>query len=151
VFIFLEALVVRLARGSAVDFRTEAAMSRKISGSTSLSISKAVRLAILVAFCSLALGSIAWAHDDDYYRGAEHYACQNGYRDGLRHGHFDRTEQHRYNIHSQQYNDANQGYDRSMGPFSYYKRAYRDGYASGYAEGFNSWRRDGDAWRDRQY
>lgn len=118
----------------------------------SISASKSVQLAVLLTVCSLALGSIAWAHED-YSRGdaAGHYGYQNGYRDGVRHGRFDRNENHRYNIHSQQYNDADQGYDRSMGPFGYYKRAYRDGYASGYAEGYNSWRRDGDRWRDRQY
>ena len=108
---------------------------------------------VVSAAMMLALGSLAFAHEDDYYRSPDRYAYQNGFRDGLRHGRFDRTEQHRYNIHSQQYNDANQGYDRSMGPFRYYKSAYRNGYASGYAEGYNSWRREGDAngWRDRPY
>jgi len=92
-------------------------------------------------------------HADDYnHGGGDRYAYDNGYRDGLRHGHFDRNEHHRYNIHSQQYNDANQGYDRSMGPFKYYKRAYRDGYSRGYSEGYNSFRGEGwrgDGWRDR--
>jgi hypothetical protein len=123
--------------------------ARSISNPTSISMARGIRLAVLITFFSLALGSMAWAHDGDY-RGDGHYAFQNGYRDGLRHGAFDRNEHHRYNIHSQQFNDADQGYDRSLGPFSYYKHAYRDGYASGYDEGYNA-RRDGygDRWHDR--
>jgi hypothetical protein len=119
------------------------------------SISKTVRLAILFVFFSLFAAYAPGAHADDYYnRGGSpaRIAADNGYRDGLRHGRFDFTEHHRYNIHSQQYNDANQGYDRSMGPYKYFKEAYRDAYARGYAEGYNSfggpaWRSDGGRYR----
>ena len=113
--------------------------------------SKAVHLSVLLLVLSLLAANIPVAHAEDYYHGgADRLAYDNGYRDGLRHGHFDRNEHHHYNIHSQQYNDANQGYDRSMGPFKYYKRAYRDGYTRGYSEGYNSFRGQGwrnDGWR----
>jgi hypothetical protein len=109
-------------------------------------ISRGVKLAVLLTMLSLFAASVPIVHADDYYRGgADRYAFDNGYRDGLRHGRFDRNEHHRYNIHSQQYNDASQGYDRSMGPFKYYKQAYRGGYARGYEEGYNSFR--GEGWR----
>jgi hypothetical protein len=122
---------------------------------TRRTVSNSIRLAVLLTLFSLLAASVPRAHADDYYYrgGSERIAIDNGYRDGLRHGRFDFTEHHRYNIHSQQYNDANQGYDRSMGPFKYFKQAYRDAYARGYAEGYNpnrgeGWRGDGGRYRN---
>jgi hypothetical protein len=111
-----------------------------------------IRIAALAAFLTVAFGSVAWCYDrDDYNRsGADRYGYQNGHRDGVEHGRYDRSEGYRYNIHSQQYNDAREGYERRMGPYDYYKKAYRSGYAEGYREAYSSFRRDDDRhWRDR--
>ncbi|HUO24911.1 MAG TPA: hypothetical protein VMU61_04540 [Candidatus Aquilonibacter sp.] len=114
------------------------------------------RLRILLPVFALLLAASAASADDNYYRGDEagRIGYQNGYRDGVEHGRFDRTRGYRYNIHSQLYNDARDGYDRSLGPYGYFKKGYRAGYAHGYAEGYsaapryedNRWRRD-DGWR----
>src|SRR5262249_50867386 len=146
-------LAFRNSRLPAVFLFRRAVPARKQPRGTmttrTISIAKGIRLAVLFAFFSFfaLAASIPSAQAGDYYYrgGAERIAMDNGYRDGLHHGRFDFSEHHRYNIHSQQYNDANQGYDRSMGPFKYFKQAYRDAYARGYAEGYNSY--GGDRWR----
>lgn len=77
------------------------------------------RLAALAAVVSLALGSMAWAHDDDdyYYRHdeAREHGYQNGYRDGINHGRYDRMQGYRYNYKSDQWEDADGGYQHGMG------------------------------------
>ena len=120
---------------------------------------RSMRLAALAAVVTLAFGSLAWGHDrdDDDYRddAARHYGYQNGYREGMRHGHYDREQGYRYNFKSDQWEDARDAYDRSMGSFGHYKKAFRDGYVNGYRQGFNSYgdRRDWDHDRadHRQY
>ena len=90
------------------------------------------RLAALAAVLSLAFGSVAWAHDDDdsYYRHdeAREHGSQNGYRDGINHGRYDRMQGYRYNYRSDQWEDADGGYQHRMGSRGRYKNAYRDGY-----------------------
>jgi hypothetical protein len=111
------------------------------------------RLAALAVVASLALGSVAWG--DDYYNrrdGADQRAYQNGYQDGIHHGRYDRGEGFRFNVHSQQFNDARDGYEPWMGSFGHYKKVYRAGYEDGYHRGFDSgaFRRDREApesWR----
>jgi hypothetical protein len=102
--------------------------------------------------------SLAWAHDDDdayYYRHdeAREHGYQNGYRDGLNHGRYDRMRGYRYNVKSDQWEDADGGYEHWMGSRGRYKNAYREGYARGYGQGFNSYRyyRDWDGDRDDYY
>jgi hypothetical protein len=111
-----------------------------------------VRLVVLAVVASLALGSVAWGGDDDYrHNEVQQRAHQNGYQDGVRHGNYDRGQGFRYNVHSQQYNDARDGYERWMGSFGHYKRVYRAGYEDGYRRGFDSagFRRDRDRDGDR--
>jgi uncharacterized protein YkwD len=124
---------------------TEAIMLR------STGLRKMLKLSALAALLTLSLGSLAWAHDyDDYNRGeVRQRAYQTGQRDGFDHGRYDRSAGYRYNIHSQQYNDARDGYEYWMGSFGHYKKAYREGYAYGYGEGYNSRRRGWDHDRDR--
>ena len=113
-------------------------------------ILRAVRLAALAAAVSLAFGTLAWAHDDDdyYYRHdeAREHGYQNGYRDGVRHAQYDRMQGYRYNYKSDQWEDADSGYERWMGSRGQYKKSYRDGYVNGYREGygFYGYRRDRD-------
>src|SRR4029077_10334418 len=98
------------------------------------------RLAALAAVVSLAFASVAWAHDDDdyYYRHdeAREHGYQNGYRDGINHGRYDRMQNHRYNYKSDQWEDADGGYQHWMGSRGRYKNAYRDGYVNGYQLGY---------------
>jgi hypothetical protein len=115
-------------------------------------LSFTVRLALLAVVTSLAMSSLARADDDDYRRrdAAQQRAYQNGYRDGVDHGRYDLREGYRYNVHSQQYNDACNGYEHWMGSFGHYKHAYRGGYEDGYRRAFDSavYRRDRDGDRD---
>ena len=98
------------------------------------------RLAALAAAVSLAFGSMAWARDDDdyYYRHdeAREHGYQNGYRDGIDHGRYDRMQGYRYNYKSDQWEDADGGYQHWMGSRGRYKNAYRDGYVNGYRLGY---------------
>lgn len=120
---------------------------------------RAMRLAALAAVVSLAFGSLAWAHDDDdYYQRqdeARERGYQNGYRDGISHGRYDRTQGYRYNFKSDQWEDADGGYQHWMGSRGRYKKAYREGYVNGYREGYNAYGyryyRDHDdyRWHDR--
>jgi hypothetical protein len=76
------------------------------------------RLAALAAVFSLAFGSLAWAHDDDddnNRHDVRQYGYQNGYRDGVRHGRYDRDANAGYNLRSDECEDASNGYQRRMG------------------------------------
>src|SRR4030088_181844 len=101
------------------------------------------RLAALAAAVSLAFVSMAWAHDDDgdYYRHdeAREHGYQNGYRDGIDHGRSDRMQGYRYNYKSDQWEDADGGYQHWMGSRGRYKNAYRDGYVNGYRLGYGTY------------
>ncbi len=111
---------------------------------------RSLRIAALAAVITMGLASVAWAHGDDdyYYRHDEtrEHGYQNGFRDGVDHGRYDRTQKYRYNYKSDQWEDADRGYEHWMGSRGQYKRAYRDGYVRGYERGYNSysWRNDGD-------
>jgi hypothetical protein len=116
-------------------------------------------VAALAAVATLAFGSLAWAHDGDNYRyrgdEAREHGYHNGYQDGVRHGHYDRMQGHRYNYKSDQWEDADGGYEHWMGSRGQYKKAYRSGYVNGYREGYGDYHRDRDGdrddyrWRDR--
>ncbi|MBZ5682506.1 MAG: hypothetical protein LAO24_20635 [Acidobacteriia bacterium] len=116
---------------------------------------RGVRLAALAAVVSLALGSLAWAHDgDDYYDHhdeAREHGYRNGYQDGVQRGRYDRMQGYRYNFKSQLWDDGDGGYEHWMGSRGHYKKAYRDGYVNGYREGYSAYgyRRDRD--RDDHY
>jgi len=118
-------------------------------------IGRGVRLAALAAVVSLAFGSLAWAHDDDddyNRRDAQQYGYQNGYRDGVRHGRYDRGVNIGYNVRSDQWEDARDGYQRWMGSFGRYKQGYRQGYENGYRAGYSSaWGRRDDYDRGDEY
>jgi hypothetical protein len=116
---------------------------------------RGARLAALAAIVSLAFGSLAWAHDDDddyNRRDARQYGYQNGYRDGVRHGRYDRSANVGYNLRSDQWEDASDGYQRGMGSFGRYRKGYRQGYENGYRAGYSSdWGRRNDYDRDDGY
>lgn len=117
---------------------------------TRMKMLRGVRLAALAAVVSLAFGSLAWAHDDDDHYShrdeARERGYQNGYQDGVQHGRYDRMQGYRYNYKSDQWEDADGGYEHWMGSRGHYKKAYRDGYVKGYREGYgaNGYRRDRD-------
>lgn len=119
---------------------------------------RAARLAALAAVATLTFGSLAWAHNDNYYRRdqARDRGYQYGYRDGVREGRYDRMQGYRYNYKSQQWDDGDGGYEHWMGSHGQYKKAYRSAYARGYREGYGGYRnrRDRDRYRydyDRRY
>jgi hypothetical protein len=60
---------------------------------------------------------------------------------------------YRYNCKSDQWEDADGGYQRWMGSRGHYKNAYRDGYVNGYRLGYGmyGYRRGGDGDRDDYY
>jgi hypothetical protein len=116
-------------------------------------VSRDSKLVVLVAVIALAFSTLAWAHDDDDYnrRDGGQYGYQNGYRDGIRHGRYDRSANYGYDVRSDQWEDAHDGYQRWMGSFGRYKQGYRQGYEKGYREGYSSvWGR-GDGDRDDGY
>jgi len=112
---------------------------------------KALRTAAFAAAMCMAFGTIARA--DDYYYGRQDEAREQGYRagyqDGLRNGRNDSAHGFRYNYKSEQWEDADDGYQHWMGSKGRYKRAYRDGYVSGYQRGFGRGYRDDYRGRDR--
>jgi hypothetical protein len=115
-----------------------------------------LKVAALAAVISLACGSPAWAHDDDdddYSRrdNAIQYGYQNGYRAGVRHANYDRSQGYRYNYKSEQWEEARDGYTRWMGSFGQYRRGFRQGYENGYRAGYSSGWRRGDIYRDDGY
>lgn len=116
-----------------------------------------VRLAALAAVVSLGFGTMALGQDaDDYYYRhdeAREHGYQNGYRDGVNRGRYDRMQNYRYNYKSDLWEDADGGYQHWMGSRGRYKSAYRDGYVQGYQRGYGSYayRRGGDGDRDDYY
>ena len=118
-------------------------------------IRRGAQLAALAAVVSLAFGSLAWAHDDDddnNRHDARQYGYQNGYRDGVRHGRYDHEANAGYNVRSDEWEDASNGYDRRMGSFGRYQQGYRQGYESGYRAAYSSgWGRGNDHDRDDGY
>src|SRR5688572_13428302 len=92
----------------------------------------------VIAFAAvLAFAGSAYAHDnDDRNRGGYHNISQvaqdNGYRDGLQHGQYDRSRRIGYNYKSDEWKRGDRGYQRSFGSKGQYKQAYRDAYQNGY-------------------
>jgi hypothetical protein len=119
---------------------------------------RGMRLAALAAAVSLALGGLARAHDDYYYRHdeAREHGYRNGYHDGFYAGQYDRERGRRFNFKNDDWEDS-RGYEHWMGSKGHYKQAYREGYERGYrrAYGHYGYRRDWDGdrgdyrWRDR--
>jgi hypothetical protein len=71
---------------------------------------------------------------DDYADSARRLGYQDGYNDGIR----DRRTGHSFRpTHSDHYEDADRGYNRSFGDKKYYKQAYREGYRQGYDRGYD--------------
>lgn len=121
-------------------------------------IRQCLRMTVFATIVSMAFGSLAWGYDDDYCRDqARERGYQNGYHDGTRAGHYDHERGYRFHFKNDQWGDARNGYDRWMGSFGHYKKAYRNGYEDGYRRSFNSygdrrdrdWDRDNDRRRDR--
>lgn len=107
-----------------------------------------LRLTMLAAVFSLAMGSVAWGYDgDDYYRHdeAREHGFQNGYRDGSRAGQNDVERGRRFKFKNDDWEDS-RGYEHWMGNHGDYKRAYRDGYERGYRRAYGY---EGGHYRDR--
>ena len=89
-----------------------------------------------------------WRNDD---RNSGNYAINRGYQDGLRQGQFDRSRNGSRNgsgnYRNRDWQRADRGYEKSMGPKGQYKKAYRDGYERGHQEGFTGHSANG-GWND---
>jgi hypothetical protein len=107
----------------------------------------------------LAFAGSAYAHDNDHDRDrnranrgsydVDRIGQENGYRDGLQHGQYDRSRNVGYNYKSDEWKRGDRGYQNNYGSRGQYKQAYRDGYVNGYNEGFNA--RNGSIFgRDRR-
>jgi len=73
----------------------------------------------------------------DYVRQYQNQAYNYGFEDGLRIGAQDRNTGHSFRpTHGDRYDDADRGYDHSVGDKQYYKDAYRSGYSAGYQRGY---------------
>ncbi len=95
-----------------------------------------MRLAAVAAAVSLTLGSLAWGYDDyDRHDEASERGYQNGYRDGLHAGDYDRERGRRFNFKNDDWEDS-RGYEHWMGSHGRYKQAYRDGYERGYRRSY---------------
>lgn len=100
---------------------------------------KTMLSALLSVGLALVLSAPALAHDpDDNYRDARQIGYQYGYRDGFQHGRYDRVQQSSYDMRSEAFERADNGYDQSMGSFYLFQQGYRNGYQSGYDDGFYS-------------
>ena len=102
---------------------------------------KRLRFAILVAFATLFLTSVAAAQEVVIYGGstnAREHGYQHGYRDGLRQGRADLNSNARPNFESEDYQRADLGYEEYMGGRREFQAGYREGYRTGYEDGFNN-------------
>jgi hypothetical protein len=119
---------------------------------TRTKVARAVSVAMLAAVTALAFGSVAWAHDDYYYREqVRDRGYQVGYEDGLRYGRHDRGAGLRFNYKSHLWDEGDSGFQSWMGSHDHYKQSYRSGYENGYREAYGAYgsRRDGDDYRRR--
>lgn len=95
------------------------------------------QIAGLVAALLVTLAGLAQAreHHDRDDRG-NNYAYQAGYRNGFDLGQSDRSQGAQYNYNSDDYRDADRGYNPDAGNRDEYRQAYQDGYVAGYNDGF---------------
>src|ERR1700736_6343966 len=89
--------------------------------------------ATVVAFLLLAGG--AAAQDYGGSRKAREHGFQHGYRDGLRQGRADLKANVKYNLQSQDFRNADLGYEEYMGPREDFQQGYREGYQAAYDAG----------------
>jgi hypothetical protein len=90
------------------------------------------------ALTLLFLTSVAWAQDDyGGSRKARDHGYQHGYRDGLRQGRADLKANVKYGYDSQDYRNADLGYEEYMGERDDFQQGYREGYKIGYDDGYN--------------
>jgi hypothetical protein len=125
-------------------------------------IQKGVRLmskriwGVLALAAVMACAGSAYAHDDNDRDRAQRgrynvvqIAQENGYRDGVEHGRYDRQRRIGYNYKSNEWKRGERGYQGSFGSKGQYKQSYRDGYQRGYDDGFNGrggWGNNGSIW-----
>lgn len=107
-----------------------------------------LKRALLTAGMILALGGLAWAHDEQE-RGMDRRGYVQGYRDGFDHGRSDRERRAGYDYHSDEYRNGGRGYDERWGDRDQFAAAYRRGYQSGYDDGFYGRNQRGDDYYDR--
>jgi hypothetical protein len=87
----------------------------------------------------LLLASVAAAQNDyGGSRKAREHGYQHGYRDGIRQGRADMKANVKYNPDSQDYRNADLGYEEYMGPREDFQDGYREGFRAGYDDGYNN-------------
>lgn len=123
-----------------------------------------MRMAALTVALTLIVSGLALAqYDDDddddggYYRGgssarAQQYGYQSGYRDGVSRGREEGRENDPFDYRTPGWRQATHGYQRSMGPVSWFQRGYQEGYRNGFQSGYESVNpQRGDDDRDDRY
>ena len=86
----------------------------------------------------LMLAGVAAAQDYGGSRKAREHGFQHGYRDGFRQGRADLKANVKSNLDSQDFRNADLGYEEFMGWREDFQDGYRDGYKSGYDDGYNN-------------
>jgi hypothetical protein len=86
----------------------------------------------------LMLAGVAAAQDYGGSRKAREHGFQHGYRDGFRQGRADLKANVKSNLDSQDFRNADLGYEEYMGSREDFQDGYRDGYKSGYEDGYNN-------------
>jgi len=99
-----------------------------------------LKIAATTVVALLFLAGIAAAAQDDYggARKARDHGFQHGYRDGFRQGRADLKANVKPTVDSQDFRNADLGYEEYMGSREDFQDGYRDGYKSGYDDGYNN-------------
>ena len=96
-----------------------------------------LKFAATTILALMMLASVAAAQDYGGSRKAREHGFQHGYRDGFRQGRADLKANVRGNLDSQDFRNADLGYEEYMGPREDFQDGYRSGYKAGYDDGFN--------------
>lgn len=96
---------------------------------------RAFNTAALAAAFTLAMSGLAFADHDSHSQDAREYGYQYGYSNGYHQGVKDRDH---HNKLKPDIDDADKGYQRSMGDKDHYKDGYRSGFIAGYDDAVNN-------------
>lgn len=96
-----------------------------------------LKYSAMAVFALLLCVTVARAQDEyGGSRKAHQHGYQHGYRDGLRQGRADLKANAQPSYDSQDYRNADLGYESYMGDKDDFQGGYREGYKAGYEDGF---------------
>jgi hypothetical protein len=141
--------VITLSTGEGTDLTLVA--SPQIGTSRGGNVIRHLKYAAATVVALLLLASVAVAQNGDYggsrntagqsdyggSRKAREHGFQHGYRDGYRQGRADLKANVKYNPESQDFRNADLGYEEYMGSREDFQDGYRGGFKAGYDDGFN--------------